>query len=260
MRVNRIKQRIAKGEGVINGWLSMPCAFSAEIMAHQGWDSLTIDMQHGLIGYSDLVGMLIAISTTETVPLVRVPSLEPGLVMKVLDAGAYGIIAPLINTAVDARALVAACRYPPLGMRSFGPHRAMLYAGADYLSHADDEVLVLGMIETREGVANLEEILAVEGLDGIYIGPADLALSHGKAPGFDHGDDVLVSIIQTLVDSTRRQGKVVGIHNGSAAYANQMLERGCDLVTVGSDTSLLVNGSSAILEAMGRKTEQNEGY
>lgn len=260
MRMNRVRQRIKRAEGVVNGWLSMPCGFSAEVMAHQGWDSLTIDMQHGLIDYSELVSMLTAISTTQTVPLVRVPSLEPGLIMKVLDAGAYGVIAPLINTADDARALVESSRYPPLGMRSYGPHRAMLYAGSDYASYANDEVLVLGMIETREGVANLDEILAVDGLDGIYIGPADLALSHGKTPGFDHGAGELDTIIQTLIDSCRRQGKVVGIHNGSAAHASNMLERGCDLVTVSSDARLLVNGSRDILEAMGRQASDSEGY
>lgn len=260
MRLNRLMQRFEKGEGVVNGWLSMPCGFAAEIMSHQGWDSLTIDMQHGLIDYTDLVSMLTAISTTPTVPLVRVPSLEPGLIMKVLDAGAYGLIAPLINTADDARALVESSRYPPLGKRSYGPHRAMLYAGADYATHANDEVLVLGMIETREGVANLDEILEVEGLDGIYIGPADLALSHGEKPGFDHGEGQLDTIIQTLIASCRRKGKLVGIHNGTPEHASSMLVRGCDLVTAGSDASLLVNGSRGILEAMGRQTQDGDVY
>lgn len=260
MRLNQLKQRFQSGEGVVNGWLSLPCAFAAEIMAHQGWDSLTIDMQHGLIDYADLLPMLIAISTTDTVPLVRVPSLEPGLIMKVLDAGAYGVIAPLINNAQDARALVAACRYPPLGMRSFGPHRAMLYGGADYATHANAEMLVLGMIETREGVANLEEILAVEGLDGIYIGPADLALTHGFTPGFDHPDGPMDDLIQQLIERTRRQGKRVGIHNGGAAHARRMLTRGCDLVTVGSDARLLATGARTLLEAMERTTHHQEGY
>nr|WP_298249454.1 aldolase/citrate lyase family protein [uncultured Halomonas sp.] len=260
MRKNRVIQRIKQKDSVVNGWLSLPCGFATEMMAHQGWDSLTIDMQHGLIDYTDCVTMLTAISTTSTVPLVRVPSLEPGLIMKVLDAGAYGVIAPMINTADDAQALVSACRYPPLGMRSYGPHRAMLYGGADYAAHANDEVLILGMIETREGVANLDEILAVEGLDGIYIGPADLALSHGKAPGFDHGEGELDTIIQSLIDRCRQQGKVTGIHNGSATHARSMLARGCDLVTVGSDARLLVNGSRDILEAMGHKVQVSEGY
>ena len=260
MRFNRLKQRIAQKEGVVNGWLSMPCAFSAEIMAHQGWDSLTIDLQHGVIDYSDLLPMLTAISTTDTVPLVRVPSLEPGLIMKVLDAGAYGVIAPLINTADDARALVAACRYPPLGMRSFGPHRAMLYGGADYAKHANDEMLVLGMIETREGVANLEEILAVEGLDGIYIGPADLALSHGHTPGFDHGDGPMETLIDEIVARARQHGSVIGIHNGTAAHARRMLARGCDLVTVGADTRLLMTGAQAVLRDMERSAKHGEGY
>ena len=196
MRKNKIKQMWQEGKSATLGWLSISHSFSAEMMARQDFDALCVDMQHGTGELNNVLPMLQAISQTDTVPIVRVAWNDSAAIMKALDLGAYGIIVPLINSAEEAAAAVAACRYPPLGVRSFGPHRAMLYAGNDYVTHANHELLVLAMIETREGVANLEEILAVEGLDGIYIGPADLALSHGKTPGFDHDDGELDAIIQ----------------------------------------------------------------
>src|ERR1700754_4796196 len=118
MRVNSLKQTLKNGGVAVNGWLAIPNGFSAEVMAHQGWDSLTIDLQHGLVGYSDAVSMLQAISTTDTIPLVRCPWLDDGEIMKLLDAGAYGVICPMVNSAEEARRLVDACRFPPAGKRS----------------------------------------------------------------------------------------------------------------------------------------------
>ncbi len=189
MRENRVRQRWQVGETVLNGWLAIPNSFSAETMAHQGWDSLTIDLQHGIVDYLSTVSMLQAISTTDVTPLVRVAWLDPGIIMKVLDAGAYGVICPMINDAADAEALVAACRYPPQGQRSFGPIRALLYAGADYPSHANESVIVLAMIETAKALANLDEILAVPHLDGVYVGPADLSNALGWSAELRHGGE-----------------------------------------------------------------------
>src|SRR5271167_1423099 len=138
MRENRIRTIWKAGGAVVNGWLAIPTAFSAETMAHQGWDSLTIDMQHGVVDYQAAVNMLTAISTTSTVPVVRVPWLEPGILMKTLDAGAYAVICPMVNTRADAEMLVAATHYPPHGTRSFGQARAQLYGGPDYLEHANE--------------------------------------------------------------------------------------------------------------------------
>src|SRR5688500_15797495 len=140
MRENRLRTLWKAGQPAVNGWLAIPNGFSAETMAHQGWDSLTIDLQHGVVDYQAMVQMLQAISTTETVPVVRVPWLEPGIIMKALDAGAYGVIVPIVNTAAEAEAAVSACRYPPRGIRSHGPIRAALYGGRDYIARADEEV------------------------------------------------------------------------------------------------------------------------
>src|SRR5215218_11417844 len=140
MRQNALRQAWAQGRRTANGWLAIPSSFAAEVMAHQGWDSLTIDLQHGVIDYQTAVGMLQAISTTDTVPMVRVPWLEPGILMKALDAGAYGVICPMVNTRVDAQNLVSWTHYAPRGTRSFGPVRALLYGGADYPQKANETI------------------------------------------------------------------------------------------------------------------------
>ena len=165
MRNNNIKEAWSKGQATVNGWLSIPSSVSAEFMAHQGWDSLTIDLQHGLVDYQTALTMLQAVSSKEATPLARVPWLEAGIIMKLLDAGAYGIICPMINTPEDAQRFVSYCRYAPVGQRSFGPARAVMYAGADYAQHANETVLTLAMIETRQALDNVAAIAATPGLD-----------------------------------------------------------------------------------------------
>ena len=167
MRVNRVKKLWEKKQVAIGGWLSIPSGISTEIMAHQEWDVLTIDMQHALVSVSDMVPMITAISTTDVTPFVRVPWLEPGIIMKALDAGSYGVICPMINTREDAERFVSYCRYAPQGTRSFGPGRAVLYAGNDYAMQANETILTLAMIETQKALDNLDGILMVEGLDAV---------------------------------------------------------------------------------------------
>jgi len=182
MRENTVKKIWAAGGAVINGWLGIPSAVASENMAQAGWDSLTVDLQHGLVDYDSGLSMLQAISTTSITPLARVQWLEPGMIMKLLDAGAYGIICPMINTRAECEAFVGACRYAPKGYRSFGPARANWYAGPDYFKHADSEIIAMAMIETKQAMDNLEDILAVPGLDAIYVGPNDLSITLGLRP------------------------------------------------------------------------------
>ena len=158
-------------------------------MAHQGWDSCTLDIQHGVIDYSNALGMLQSLSTTEVTPLARVNWNEPGQIMKILDAGCYGIICPMVSNKKEAEKFVKACMYPPKGYRSFGPIRGLLYGGTDYAKNANDEILKLAMIETKEALDKLDEILDTPNLDGIYIGPADLSLAVGEEPGFDRPEN-----------------------------------------------------------------------
>jgi 4-hydroxy-2-oxoheptanedioate aldolase len=179
MRENAVKRLWQQDRPALGGWLMIPSGFSAEVMAHQNLDWLCIDMQHGLIDYDTALAMLQAISTTATTPFVRVPWNDSAIIMKMLDAGAYGVIVPMVNSRAEAEAAVAACRYPPQGIRSFGPIRAVYYAGLDYFAYASQEVSCIPQIETTAAVENLDEILSVEGVDAVYIGPMDLSISLG---------------------------------------------------------------------------------
>ena len=250
MRPNRLRQLWAEDKAAINGWLAIPNSFSAEVMAHQGWDTLTIDLQHGVIDYAALVPMLQAISTTPTVPIVRVPWLEPGILMKALDAGAYGVICPMINTREDAQKLVAYTHYAPQGTRSFGPVRATLYGGADYPQHANKTIVSFAMIETAQAVDNLDAILSVEGLDAIYIGPSDLSLSMGCKPVFDDVEPKAQAAIEHIVARAKAHGVVAGIHNGRVDVAQARVDLGFRFVTLGSDARLLAAGSQELLGPM----------
>ena len=250
MRANRLRQLWAEDKAAINGWLAIPSSFSAEVMAHQGWDTLTIDLQHGVIDYAALVPMLQAISTTTTVPIVRVPWLEPGILMKVLDAGAYGVICPMINTREEAQRLVHFTHYAPQGTRSFGPIRASLYGGADYPQHANTTIVTFAMIESAQALDNLDSILSVEGLDAIYIGPSDLSLSLGCKPVFDDLEPKAQQAIEHIVARAKAHGVVAGIHNGRADVASARVALGYRFVTLGSDARLLAAGSQELLTAM----------
>jgi len=250
MRENRLRTLWKNDQAAVNGWLAVPNAFSAEVMAHQGWDTLTIDMQHGLIDYAQMVGMLQAISTTPTVPLVRVPWLEPGIVMKTLDAGAYGVICPMINTREDAQRLVAYTHYAPQGSRSFGPVRAALYGGADYASEANRTIVAFAMIETAQALDNLDAILSVQGLDAIYIGPSDLSLALGCQPVFDDVDPKVAQAIDHIVERARAHGVQAGVHNGRPDVALARVAKGFRFVTVSSDARILAAGSQQLLAAM----------
>ena len=263
MRKNKLKKMFKEGKPIINGWLQIPSAFSAEVMAHQGWDSCTIDMQHGVIDYPNALNMLQAISTTETTPLARVNWNEPGQIMKILDAGCYGIICPMVSNRKEAENFVQACLYPSKGYRSFGPIRGLLYGGSDYAKHADNEILKLAMIETKEALEKLEEILDTPNLDGIYIGPADLSLAIGEEPGFDKPENTAAyKEILRILEAAKKRNLFTGIHNGSAEYAQKMISKGFNLVTVGSDQRFMSAGAKSAIEKVKglKKGSDAKGY
>jgi len=263
MRKNKLKQMFKEGRPIINGWLQIPSAFSAEVMAHQGWDSCTIDMQHGVVDYPNALNMLQSISTTNTTPLARVNWNEPGQIMKILDAGCYGIICPMVSNRKEAENFIQACLYPPKGYRSFGPIRGLLYGGADYAKHADQEILKLAMIETKEALDKLDEILDTPNLDGIYIGPADLSLALGEEPGFDRPENTKAfKEILRILESAKKRNLLSGIHNGSVDYAQKMISKGFDLVTIGSDQRFMSTGAKSSIEKIkGTKKEpESKGY
>ncbi len=250
MRPNALRALWQSGGAAVNGWLAIANSFSAETMAHQGWDSLTIDLQHGVVDYQTMVTMLQAISTTATVPIVRVPWLEPGILMKTLDAGAYGVICPMVNSREDAQKLVAYTHYAPRGTRSFGPVRALLYGGADYPQHANDTIVTFAMIETAAALENLDEILSVEGLDAIYIGPSDLSLALGCTPTFDDLDPRAAEAVEHILARAKAHGVVAGIHNGTTEAALKRIAKGFQFVTVGSDARLMAAGAQGVMSRM----------
>jgi 4-hydroxy-2-oxoheptanedioate aldolase len=250
MRENRLRTIWNSGGAVVNGWLTIPSSFCAETMAHLGWDSLTIDLQHGMVDYQAMIPMLQAISTTTTVPIVRVPWLEPGILMRTLDAGAYGVICPMINTREEAQRLVECTHYAPRGVRSFGPVRALLYGGADYGEHANDTIVTFAMIETAKALDNLDDILSVEGLDAIYIGPSDLSLALGCRPVLDDVDDKAAQAIAHILERARAHGVVAGIHNGTPEGALRRIAKGFQFVTVSSDARLMAAGAQQVLASM----------
>ncbi len=250
MRPNTIKERWRAGEPTIGAWLSLPNSYSAEMMAHMGFDWLCVDMQHGMIDYADAVAMFTAISTTATIPFVRVPWNDPAIIMKVLDAGAYGVVVPLINTRADAEQAVAACRYPPEGIRSNGANRAVLYAGnqGDYVARANAEIACIPMIETKQAIDNLDDILSVPGVDAIYIGPSDLSFALGLPPRMDSDVPLHVETVARILDACRRHGVIAGIHTGGPPFSVQKVHEGFQMVTVTGDTMALARGAQAILK------------
>lgn len=249
MRGAQARQRLAQGETVLNGWSVIPGGFLAEVMASLGWDALTIDMQHGPIGQTDMVAMLQAISTTAATPLVRLAANDPALIGQALDAGAMGLICPLINSPEEAASFVAACRYPPHGVRSSGATRAMIYAGPDYFKGGDEQVLKFAMIETSEALRRVEEIADTPGLDGLYVGPSDLSLALGGSQGFDKDGAAMVDAYRAVVAACRRRGITAGIHTASPAFASRMAEAGFRFITLVGDLNFILAGRSLVRQA-----------
>ncbi|RJT32012.1 2,4-dihydroxyhept-2-ene-1,7-dioic acid aldolase [Mesorhizobium waimense] len=245
---NKLKQIWAEGRPTINGWLSIGNAFTAEIMAAQGYDSVSIDIQHGALDYSAVLPMFQAMRASGVVPMARVPWLEPGIIMKALDAGAYGIICPMVNTGGQAAEFVSYLRYPPLGQRSFGPTRVSFAAGANYAGEANDEILAFAMVETKQAMDNLDDIAATPGLDGIYVGPADLTLSvtDGRlSPGFDREEPEMLDALHRIVAACKANGIKAALHCGTAEYAARAIEWGFNMTTVAGDSRLLAAAAAA---------------
>ena len=249
MRPNTVKQKLQRGESVINGWLGIASTLSAEIVGLSGFDSVTVDLQHGMIGFDAALPMLQTLSATPAVPLVRVPVNDGPQIMRLLDAGAYGVICPMISTAQQATKFVSACRYPPNGDRSFGPSRGLLYGGADYYFHADETILTLAMIETQQGLENLDDILSVPGLDGVFIGPNDLSLALGHLPSSEPTDPAVVDAIAHILTRAQAHGKVPGIFCSSGPAAAMRIEQGFRFVVPGNEANLLKQAASQAVQA-----------
>ncbi len=251
MRPNKVKALWREGKSAAVGWMSLADTYAAEIMANVGFDGLVLDMQHGMgIGPDRAANWLQAVSTTDTVPLVRIPWNEPYFIQWVLDAGAYGVIVPLVNNGEEAAKAGRACRYPSLGYRSLGPNRVRFYAGADYLQHANDEIICLVMVEDIRTVERLEELAEAPGIDGFYIGPADLALSLGVPPSNYREDEGHAQACQRVLDVAKAHGLVPGVHCANHEEAIQRFNQGFQFCPVASDGGSMAAGGAAAMQAV----------
>ena len=261
--MNNLLKLWDKKKPVINCWLSIPNSFTAESFGKMGWDAITIDMQHGQSDYSSSISMLQALSSSSSTAMVRVPWSEPGIIMRMLDLGVLGIIAPMINTRADCEKFVSYCYYPPIGQRSFGPMRAQLIHGSSYFENANKNILSFAMIETQQAVDNLDEILSIPNLTGVYIGPADMSVSYGMKPKFDVKEDPVFSNIKLIAKKANEYGKIAGIHNGTTKYAKEMIDLGFKLVTISSDFRFMSTHAQSIIDEMKDKAKEdpkNEAY
>ena len=250
MRPNTVKHMWREGRAAVGCWLGVPSSYSAEIMANQGFAWVCVDTQHGAIDYAAAFPMLQAISTTGAVPFVRVPWNEPSIIMKYLDAGAYGVVVPMVSNRAEAEAAVRACRYPPEGLRSYGPNRVAYYAGDGYAQQANAEVACIVMIETAEALDNLDEILSVPGVDAAYIGPSDLNQALGRGPRDDVFDPLHWGTCERIREACERHGVIPGIHTWGASYASRYAEAGFKMIMLTTDTQGMIEGAKAQLAAL----------
>jgi 4-hydroxy-2-oxoheptanedioate aldolase len=238
--------RWAAGEVTYGAWCMMPGALGVEAVGSIGFDWVLIDMQHGCIDYGEALTMIRAADAAGICPIVRVPWNEPGIIGKSLDAGALGILVPMIQTADDARRTVDACLYPPSGRRSFGPVRVGARDGAGYFAGANDRVAVIPMIETAEALANVDEIAAVAGVDALFVGPFDLSISLGLAPGDNDGEPVFDDAITRVLAAVAREGKAAAVLS-NAAVAPLRVEQGFRMISVTTDMQALTMASARSL-------------
>lgn len=251
MRPNRVKALWKQGKPVAAAWLATADAYVAESMANVGFDAMVLDMQHGMaIGPDRAAAWLQAVGTTETMPMVRVPWNEPVFMQWVLDAGAYGIIVPMVNTREEAAKAGGACRYQPLGYRSIGPNRARFAGGPDYFQHANEELICLVMVEDIRTIEHVGELAEAPGIDGFYIGPADLAVSMGLGPWEYRKSPAHDEACRKVVAAAKAHGLVAGIHCGGPDEALMRYGQGFRFCPVVSDVGAIVSGATAALQAI----------
>jgi 4-hydroxy-2-oxoheptanedioate aldolase len=252
MRPNKLRELQAQRKTAVMGWVGFDSPYLAEMVGSLGYDAVLIDCQHGMIALDKAVSMLQAVSATQATPLMRVYNNSLGDIHKALDSGAYGVICPLINTPEEAHRFGISCRYPfngREGLRSYGPARGLLYGGADYVQHANDTIMALAMIETPSGLDQVEAIAAVASIDGLFIGPSDLAISLGLMPGADYATGPLSDAINRILAACQAHGKYAGVWCADVAMARNMASRGFDMVVPGTDSMWLrAEGSRRLTE------------
>ncbi len=241
---NSMMETWAAGGETLGTWLSMASTHSAEVCSRAGYDYVCVDMQHGVADYQAAMQMLQVMEHVGTsTPIVRVPWNEPGIIGRVLDAGARGVIIPMCNSPEEAQAAVNAVKYPPLGARSFGPIMIGAREGAGYFDRANDITACIPMIETRAAVEAIDDILSVDGIDAIYVGPADLSISYGFGPGYSDDNGDYKDTLEHIVARCEAHGVVPGIHS-TASLAGDRRAKGFRMQTVSGDALALGGGAA----------------
>ncbi len=255
---NTLKSAWQDGRSTIGLWLSAANPAPVEQLGGLDFDYLCVDLQHGLIDYSNAVPALQAMQRSTAMPIARAPWNEPGIIGKLLDAGVMGVIVPMVNTVEEAEAAVAACRYPPDGARSFGPARAAPALGGRYFEDANQQIACIPMIETATALENLDGIASVPGIDAIYVGPADLGISLGLGPGPDNADPAFQDALQRIVATCKANGIAPGIHCVPGLVQTR-LAQGFQMVTATSDLGAIVAGARNALAVARGEAEGSGG-
>jgi len=250
MKTNNVRAAWREGKAVASAWLHIPTAYTAEICAGAGFDVITIDMQHGPVDYQSAVDMMISVQGSGVTPFVRVPWNEPTMVQRVLDGGAQGIICPMVNNRAECERFVGACKYPPLGFRSNGAYRALRMYGSDYMSGANDFVIAMAMVETREAFEKLDEILDTPGLDAIFVGPSDLSISMYGFASADHTTAPMLGHIEEIARKAKAKGIPAGLYTLAPEYAKRAIGMGYQFVTCAGDDGLLAAAFKAAAQGI----------
>ena len=238
IRENPLKSKFAAGEAAVGSWLSLCSPVAAEAMAPIGWDWLVVDAQHSPVGFETMVNCFRAIQLGGAIPMARVPWLETTWIQRTLDAGALGLVVPMVNSAEEARQVVANMKYGPVGIRSSGGSRVSTYIDGEYVRWANENIVVIVMIETITAARHAEEIMAVPGVDGCFIGPNDLALSMGLDLG--NAGDEIEAVMQGILKACKNTGKAAGKHCYDAGEISRRIEEGFQFLALASDSRFMV--------------------
>jgi 4-hydroxy-2-oxoheptanedioate aldolase len=250
MRNNTVRERWARGEPASCLWIDLGWPVSVEALAKLPYDSFTLDLQHSLIDRGTAVQVLQALSLGNGMPLVRVTQNDPAEIGFVLDAGAYGVICPQIETAEECRRFVAACQYGPRGVRSWGPTRGLLYGGQDYFAEYEKNILKVALIETVKGVENMTAIAATPGLDMLYVGPNDLSIDYGGAPTYVATDPRVIKAMDDSIALAKKHGITAGTYAGSVDVARSAVAKGFHLISLGYAAKMMFKSAADVLETV----------
>jgi 4-hydroxy-2-oxoheptanedioate aldolase len=253
MRTNPVKKTLQSGQPSFGTWLSLGDLFATRVLARLGFDWLTLDLEHGAIDWSQAAMIFAAIADAGGVPLARVPKGNHDYIKRTLDAGAWGIVVPMVDTVEQAKIAIAAAKYPPQGNRSLGGGMHALNFGAtsaDYYRRANDEILVVLQTESPTGVANAEAIYSLPGVDAIFVGPVDLRAQMRAADGTEATDAEFEAMLQRVVDAGKKTGTPTGMHVMDPVSAHRRAQQGMQFIAVGSDLRLMTQKAQETVQAL----------